>query len=184
MGGIENISPVLQPLSTKTFRKMTGEMRDFCVITEKSTNMEEKKLTYQDVSMGYSLCFNDECSKKACCMHYQARLLMPERRYYGLAVFPTAWQDGNCKCFREKRLVRKAWGFKHLYDNVPQRDKAEARYCVRSSFSGGNGPYYRVHNGENMINLEKQEEIMKILAKFGSIEDIKFDHYVEGWDFG
>ena len=117
-------------------------------------------------------------------MHYQAQLLMPKGRLAGPAVYPIAWQDGDSKCFREKRLVQKAWGFTHLYDNVPQRDKAEARYCVRSSLSGGNGPYYRVHNGENMINPEKQEEIMKILAKFASTDGIRFDHYVEAWDFG
>ena len=80
--------------------------------------------------------------------------------------------------------MQKAWGFTHLYDNVPQRDKAEARLCVRSSFSGGNGPYYRVHHGENMISPEKQDEILEILAKFGSTDGIRFDHYVEDWDFG
>lgn len=81
----------------------------------------------------------------------QARLLLPEERLAGPTIYPTAWKDGECKHYREKRLVQKAWGFTHLYDIVPQRDKAEARYCVRSSFSGGNGPYYRVHKGENMI---------------------------------
>ena len=80
--------------------------------------------------------------------------------------------------------MQRAWGFTHLYDNAPQRDKAEARCCVRSFFSGGNGPYYRVHYGENMLSPEKQEEIMKIIAKFGSTEGIRFDHYVEDWDFG
>lgn len=117
-------------------------------------------------------------------MHYQARLLMPENCYCGPAIYPSSWQDGDCKCFCEKRMVQKAWGFTHLYDNVPQRDKAEARRCVRLFFSGGNGPYYRVHNGENMISPEKQDAIMKILAKFGSIDGIRFDHYVEDWDFG
>ena len=146
-------------------------------------DMEEKILNREDIPMGYALCFNSECTKKDCCMHYQARLLMAETRYHGHAVFPTAWQDGTCKCFREKRMVRKAWGFTHLYDNVPQRDKPEARYCVRSFFSGGNGPYYRYHHGENQLSPEQQDDIMKIIAKFGSTEGIRFDHYVTGWDF-
>ena len=133
--------------------------------------------------MGYPLCFNNECTKKDCCMHYQARLLMPDDRYTGSAVFPTAWQNGACKCFREKRLVRKAWGFSHLYDNVPQRQKAEARQSVHAFFGRGNGPYYRVHHGENMLMPKEQDEIMKIIAQFGSAEGIKFDHYVMAWDF-
>ena len=145
--------------------------------------MEEKELNYKDIPSGYPLCFNSECTKKDCCMHYQARLLMPDDRYTGSSVFPTAWQNGTCKCFREKRLVRKAWGFTHLYDNVPQRQKAEARQSVHAFFGRGNGPYYRVHHGENMLMSKEQDEIMKIIAKFGSTEGIKFDHYVMAWDF-
>lgn len=145
--------------------------------------MEKKKLTFKDVPMGYPLCFNEACAKSASCMHFQAGLLLPKGRYYGSAIYPTAWQDGACKYFREKRLVQKAWGFEHLYDNVARQQRAEARHCVRSFFSGGNGPYYRVHHGEKMLSPEKQEAIMKIIAKFGSTEGISFDHYIEDWDF-
>ena len=133
--------------------------------------------------MGYPLCFNNECTKKDCSMHYQARLLLPKGRHYGPAIYPTAWQEGNCNYFREKRLVKKAWGFTKLYDNVPQRQKAEARESVHAFFGRGNGPYYRVHHGENMLMPKEQDEIMKIIAKFGSTEGIKFDHYITGWDF-
>ena len=145
--------------------------------------MEEKELKGKDIPWGYSLCFNNECADKDKCMHYQARLLMPQDRYSGPAVFPTAWENGKCRCFREKRRVTKAWGFTKLYRNVPQHLKAEARQRVRALFGKGNGPYYRVHHGENMLSPEKQEEILKILARFGSIEGIKFDHYVTDWDF-
>ena len=83
------------------------------------TDMEERELKAEDIPMGYPLCFNSECADKDKCMHYQARLLMPKDRYSGSAVFPTAWEDGKCRCFREKKLVKKAWGFTKLYDNVP-----------------------------------------------------------------
>ena len=145
--------------------------------------MEEKKLTYKDVPMGYPLCFNHECTKKGHCMHYQARLLLPEGLHHGPAIYPTAWLDGECKCFREKRFVKKAWGFTRLYHNVPYKDKAEARLCVRHYFSRGCGPYYRYHHGENLLSPEQQDEIMKIIAQFGSTEGIRFDHYIEDWDF-
>ena len=146
--------------------------------------MEEKKLTYKDVPMGYPLCFNEECAKNACCMHYQVRLLLPEDRHHGPAIYPTAWQDGECKYFREKRFVQKAWGFTHLYDNVPHYQRAEARRNVRFFFSGGFGPYYRYHHGENLLSPEQQDTIMKIIAQYGSTDGIRFDHYVEAWDFG
>lgn len=145
--------------------------------------MEEKKLTYQDVPMGYPLCFNDECARKASCMHYQARLLLPEGRHHGAAVYPTAWLGNECKCYREKRFVQKAWGFTHLYDHVPQRDRAEARQKFRSYFSRGCGPYYRFHHGDNQLSPCQQQDIMKILAQYGSTDGIRFDHYINDWDF-
>jgi hypothetical protein len=42
---------------------------------------------------------------------------------------------------------------------------------------------YWVHHGENKLSPKEQEEILTILAKFGSIEGIQFDHYVTDWDF-
>lgn len=149
-------------------------------------DMEEnelKELKAEDIPWGYPLCFNSECTDKDKCMHYQAMLLMPKDKYSGYAVFPTAWEDGKCRCFREKTLVKKAWGFTRLYHNVPQRQKAEARHYVHALFGRGNGPYYRAHHGDIMLSPQKQEDILAVLAKFGSIEGIGFDHYVIDWDF-
>ena len=92
--------------------------------------MKGKELKAKDIPMRYPLCFNEKCAEKEKCMHYQAWLLMPEGRYYGSAVFQLAWKEGLCKCFNEKKLVKKAWGFTKIYNNVPQRQKAEARVCT------------------------------------------------------
>ena len=147
--------------------------------------MEEKELKVKDIPWGYARCFNDACKRKDTCMHYLARVLTNQLDWFiGQAVFPTAWQDGECRCYREKRLVRKAWGFSHLYDNVPRHQKAEARHCVRSYFSAGMGPYYRAHHGENKLTPKQQDDIMQILARFGSTDGIKFDQYETDWDFG
>jgi hypothetical protein len=34
-----------------------------------------------------------------------------------------------------------------------------------------------------MLSPEKQEEILEVLAKYGSVEGVRFDHYVTDWDF-
>ena len=96
--------------------------------------MEEKELKAKDIPMGYELCFNSACADKDKCMHYQAMLLTSADRYKGQAVFPTAWQSGNCRCYREKKLVKKAWGFSGLYKNVDSRDRTAARRSVSSYF--------------------------------------------------
>ena len=101
------------------------------------TDMEERELKAEDIPMGYPLCFNSECADKDKCMHYQARLLMPKDRYSGSAVYPTAWEDGKCQCFREKKLVKKAWGFTKLYDNVPHWQRLRlASVCMLYSEAG------------------------------------------------
>lgn len=145
--------------------------------------MEEKVLKANDIPMGYTMCFNDGCADKDKCMHYQAMLLTSAGRYSGSAVFPTAWQDGKCRCYREKKLVKKAWGFSGLYKNVDHRDKTAARQSVSSYFGRGNGQYYRAHHGEILLSPKQQEDILKIVSQYGPIDGIKFEHYKIDWDF-
>ena len=90
---------------------------------------------------------------------------------------------GLAERFREKRLVKKAWGFTHLYDSIPQRQRADAREAVHTVFGSGNGPYYRAHHGEIMLSPEMQEKIIGALGGFCKADDVRFDHYVVCWDF-
>ena len=146
--------------------------------------MTEKELKYENLPYGFQVCFNNDCKLRETCMHYQAGLLQPADKLSGHAVFPQAWKSGTCKCYLEKKIIKKAWGFSRIYRNVPQKEKAEARMYVKSYFSSGNGPYYRYHHGENLLSPKQQEDIMKILADYGPTEDLAFDHYVTDFDFG
>ena len=146
--------------------------------------MMEKELKYENLPYGFQVCFNNDCKLRETCMHYQAGLLQPADKLSGHAVFPQAWKSGICKCYLEKKIVRKAWGFSRIYRNVPQKEKAEARMYVKNYFSSGNGPYYRYYHGENLLSPKQQEDIMKILADYGPTEDLAFDHYVTDFDFG
>ena len=145
--------------------------------------MQEKELNSKDIPYGYQLCFNEECQLRDRCMHYQAWLLKAEDRLGGPAVYPNAWKDGQCQQFSEIKQTKKAWGFTHIYDNVPHYLKAEARRCVKNYFSRGCGPYYRYHHGENKLSPREQADIMAILAKFGPTDGLTFDHYETDWDF-
>ena len=145
--------------------------------------MEEKELKAKDIPMGYELCFNSGCADNDTCMHYQAMLLTSADRYKGQAVFPVAWQDGKCRCYREKKLVKKAWGFNGLYKNVDSSDRTAARRSVSSYFGRGNGQYYRAHHGEITLSPKQQADILQIVAQFGSLDGIKFDGYKIEWDF-
>jgi hypothetical protein len=54
---------------------------------------------------------------------------------------------------------------------------------VKNYFSSGCGPYYRYHHGENLLSPQQQEDIMNILARYGSTDGLAFDHYVTDFDF-
>lgn len=143
----------------------------------------ENQLEYKNIPWGYQVCFNENCQLRDKCLHYQAYLLQPEDTLGGSAVFPSAWKSGQCSRFREVKQVKMAWGFSHIYKNVPHYQRAEARRRVKCYFSSGNGPYYRYHHGENKLSPSQQEDILKILAKYGSTENLAFDHYVTDFDF-
>ena len=136
-----------------------------------------------EIPCGYELCFNESCSLRERCMHYRAWLLHSDEHLAGPAVYPTAWKDGQCRRFSEATPVQKAWGFTHLYDNVPPYLRAEARRQVKAYFASGNGPYYRYHHGENTLSPRQQHDILQILAHFGPTANLSFDHYVTTYDY-
>ncbi len=157
-----------------------------CMYFKTSTNnqiMEEKKLRFDDAPWGYPLCFRAECPKAAECMHYLMGTKVPPERTTGQAVYPSAWKDGECKRFAQIRKVTMAYGFSQLYDNVPRHLKAEARMRVRHYFGSGVSSYYRYHHGERYLMPQQQEDIMAIIAQYGSTDNIRFDYYVVGYDF-
>ena len=68
--------------------------------------METKELKAKDIPMGYALCFNDACNRKDTCMHYLANMLTNQQeRFIGQAVYPTAWQNGECRCYCEAAVL-------------------------------------------------------------------------------
>lgn len=115
--------------------KTALSMNKAALLKIKHALLKKCHLKAENIPWGYARCFNDTCKRKDTCMHYLARVLTNQQeRHIGQAVYPTAWQESECPCYMEKRLARKAWGFSHLYDNVPHYRKAEARQRVRSYF--------------------------------------------------
>ena len=143
----------------------------------------ENQLKLKNIPWGYAVCFNETCQLREKCMHYQAYLLTSDNQSSGHAILPSAWQNGPCRRYNEAKLIKKAWGFTNIYNNVPYYQKAEARRKVKNYFSSGNGPYYRYHHGDNKLTPSQQEDIMKILSAYGSTDGLTFDHYEIDYDF-
>ena len=65
----------------------------------------EKKLEMKNIPWGYELCFNDNCQQREKCLHYLARQVQTKERLGGPAVYPAAWESGECKRFSENKLT-------------------------------------------------------------------------------
>ncbi|MBQ9230411.1 MAG: hypothetical protein IJ190_04425 [Prevotella sp.] len=145
--------------------------------------MKEKELTYHDAPSGYQLCFNSNCSKAKECLHYQVALLAPPTKTAGAAIYPSAWKDGDCQYFRTCKPVRMAYGFDNLYRHLPRYLVSNARMRIRNFLSCGMSTYYRYHHGERLMSPQLQQEILDIMARYGSTEGLTFDHYITSYDF-
>lgn len=136
-----------------------------------------------EVPVGYRYCFNTGCPRESTCMrHFAAEHVSPQTTV-GRAVFPTALQaDGSCKEFKEKRVIRAAWGFTKLFRDVKERHASLLRGKIKA-YLGGNGTYYRYQHGERLLTPEQQQWIFDLFRKYGYTEGLEFEGYHEIWDW-
>lgn len=145
--------------------------------------MEERKLSFQDVPSGYQLCFNSKCPKADECLRYQSGMLAPDTMTQGAAIYPAACKNGACQYFRTCKPVQMAYGFNNLYRHLPSPLASMARIRIRAFLSSGMSTYYRYHHGERLMSPRLQQQILDIMAGYGSTEGLSFDHYVTTYDF-
>ena len=145
--------------------------------------MKEKDFDFKKVPAGYQLCFHYQCPMHEHCMHFVAGQHVTADRPFGLAIFPSALQDGKCMFFREFGIQQMAWGFSNLYVNVPPHLRGTARKKVQACLGGGCSTYYRFHQGERLLSPKMQQNVLDTIARYGSTEGIRFDHYVTEYDF-
>ena len=145
--------------------------------------MKENEFDFKKVPAGYQLCFHHQCPMRERCMHFVAGQHVSADRPFGLAIYPSALQDDKCMFFREDGIQRMAWGFAHLYENVPTHLRGSARKKVQSYLGNSCSVYYRYHYGERLLSPKMQQDVLNIIARYGSIDGIQFDHYESAYDF-
>lgn len=135
-----------------------------------------------NVPSDYLYCFNVGCPRaKDCIRHFAAEHIDASVKV-GSAVFPTALLgDGGCDRFKQKRIIKAAWGFAPLFADVKERDGSTLRSRLKS-FLGGNGTYYRFNRGERLLTPEQQEWILSLFRQYG-YDHLHFEGYQEIWDW-
>ncbi len=139
-------------------------------------------LTPDQIPPSFTRCFDEKCPHAAACSRYLAGRFIPEGWTTGPAVYPTARQGDRCALFRPTRVIRAAYGFDKLFEEVKHKHTSLLRRRVKS-YLGGNSAYYRFHHGERMLTPEQQERIIALFRSYGYTEELRFDHYRELYDF-
>ena len=141
--------------------------------------MEGKKLTYQDVPMGYPLCFNDECALADECLHRLAARSGRQKNELVTAVNPARSSGESCRYYKPNKVVTMAYGMIDSFHEVKADHIASLRNTLINHF--GRGSYYLRRNGLRAITPDEQQYIGSIFRQYGY--ETKFDRMEEetGW---
>ena len=125
-------------------------------------------------------CFLDHCPTKDNCIHHLCGCCKSPTLDRGRAVFPSALHDDRCRYFAPLRIVRMAWGFSRLFDDVKTKDAKKLRAELYTLF-GSKGQYYRYKLGQAKLLPELQEDVKRLFAEHG-YEAAEFDHFTDELD--
>lgn len=104
------------------------------------------------------------------------------RQKHRLRRLPNALQNGKCEFYVEKKVIRAAWGFHHLFLNVKHVDDTPIRREIQQ-YLGSRPTYYRYMNGQLTLTPEQQADIIDIFRSYGYTEKLRFDYYVDRYSF-
>ncbi len=125
-------------------------------------------------------CFHDGCTKAATCINYFAGQ-HADGRPLGMCVLPAARTDDGCAYYKETRILRGAWGFNALFEDVKAKDAPLLRRALMQRF--GSYKYYSVYHGTALLNDEEQAWVLALFNRYGYTENLTFDGYTEVYDW-
>lgn len=137
---------------------------------------EENGVPYQ-----WAYCFNEQCPRHDDCAAYLSSKFLKESPDYGNAIYPNACRDGACRHFKRARVVRTAWGFSHLFDNVKKKDAERLKTRLMNYF-GNRSYYYRYKRGDYHLSPAQQEWISNLFKRYG-YDEVNFQYYKNEIDF-
>jgi len=144
--------------------------------------MEEKLFNLDVDAAYYIVCFNKTCPQCGNCLRYAVGAETSKTRSYGMTVYPSAVNNGECRFFRSTEKVELAWGMNSLRSKVPNHLRSTVRRRI-TNYLGSVGTYYRYNNGTRKLSPKQQKDIEKILANIGCPIERPFDNYIESYDF-
>jgi hypothetical protein len=146
--------------------------------------MTEQELFRKEAESGYTVCFAEQCPLKEHCLRYLVGRQMPDTKSFYHCVNPRYQDAGTerCSLFRSSKKVMFAKGMMHIFNaDMPRRVEP----FVRRRLIGIHCRtyYYEYRNGTRLISPAIQEEVRSLFREAGWNEEIRFDSYVEDYDW-
>ena len=146
--------------------------------------MKVQDIFKKEAINGYTVCFAEQCPLKDRCLHWLVGQQMPADKCFYYCVNPRSQGVGtdHCPHFRQSEKVTFAKGMLHIFnDDMPKKVESHVRQRLIAKHC--RTYYYEYRNGERLIPPAVQEEIRQYFREAGWNEEIKFDGYVEDYEW-
>ena len=143
-----------------------------------------KELLIKKAQEGYTVCYVDECPLRNQCLRWQVGPHVPNTHSTYRCVNPhfEGVATTECSMYRNDQKVRFARGMLHIFTgDMPKRVEPAVRYGVIKKTN--RTYYFEYRNGSRLIPPALQEDIRKLFCDNGWTEEVKFDGYVEDYDW-
>jgi len=143
---------------------------------------EKTLFNYADAPKSWYNCFNSACPKAGECMHFMTGKNVPDDVTLGNAIYPNACKNGECRFFKQIRMMRGAYGFNTMLNDLKRKDEELLRGMI-TDYLGSNTTYYKFNRGEKLLTPEQQEWILALFRKYGYTGEKEFEGYRYIYDF-
>ncbi len=143
---------------------------------------EKTLFNYADAPKSWYNCFNSACPKAGECMHFMTGKNVPADVTLGNAIYPNACKNGECRFFKQIRMMRGAYGFNTMLNDLKRKDEELLRGMI-TDYLGSNTTYYKFNRGEKLLTPEQHEWILALFRQYVYTGEKEFegDRYI--YDF-
>ena len=146
-------------------------------------NIKEELLIKQ-AQEGYTVCYIESCPLRDHCLRWLVGQHLPNTASTYRCVNPhfEGVATAECPMCRNDQKVRFAKGMTHTFtSDMPKRVESEVRYGIIGLTN--RTYYFEYRNGSRLIPPALQEDIRNLFRKSGWIDEVKFDGYVEDYNW-
>ena len=143
-----------------------------------------KELLIEKAKVGYTVCYQDQCPLRTQCLRWQVGQHVPNTNSTYNCVNPhfEGVATANCQMYRSDQKVRFAKGMTHIFNSdMPKRVEPAVRHGIIGMTN--RTYYFEYRNGTRLIPPALQEAIRDLFRENGWTEEVRFDSYVEDYDW-